>query len=243
MKKTVLVTGASGGIGSEICRIFAENGFDVIMQYRKNEKAAFALKEELEARFGAEVFPLCADLSKGGECEKLSKQALALRSKIDVLVNNAGVSIRNVFQLVEEADAKRLFAVNIESAMRLCQLILPQMIRRKSGKIVNVSSMWGVSGGSCEVHYSASKAAMIGFTKALSKEVGPSKINVNCVAPGFIETEMNACFDEETKREIALESSLQKNGTPRDVAELVFFLSSEKAAFITGQTIGIDGGR
>ncbi len=243
MKKTVLVTGASGGIGSGICRVFAENGYDVIMQYRKNEKAAFALKDELETRFGVEVFPLCADLSKDGECEKLSKEALALRSKIDVLVNNAGVSIRNVFQLVEEADAKRLFAVNIESAMRLCQLILPQMIRRKSGKIVNISSMWGVSGGSCEVHYSASKAAMIGFTKALSKEVGPSKINVNCVAPGFIETEMNACFDEKTKREIALESSLQKNGTPRDVAELVFFLSSEKAAFITGQTIGIDGGR
>lgn len=243
MSKTVLVTGASGGIGSEICRIFAENGFDVIMQYFKNKKAAFALKDELEARFGANALPLCADLAKDGECEKLSKEALALRSGIDVLVNNAGVSLRGVFQLVEKADAKRLFAVNTESAIQLCRLLLPQMINRKEGKIVNVSSMWGVSGGSCEVDYSASKAALIGFTKALSKEVGPSGINVNCVAPGFIETEMNSCFDEETKRELALESSLQKNGTPRDVAELVFFLASEKAAFITGQTVSVDGGR
>ncbi len=117
------------------------------------------------------------------------------------------------------------------------------MIARKKGKIVNISSMWGVSGGSCEVDYSASKAALIGFTKALSKEVGPSKINVNCVAPGFIETKMNDCFDEETKREIAEDCSLCKNGTPRDVAELVFFLSCEKSDFITGQTICVDGGR
>lgn len=243
MSKTVLVTGASGGIGSEICRIFAENGYDVIIQYQKNEAQALALKKELEERFSVCALTVCADLSKDGECEQLSKKALSFRPEIDVLVNNAGVSIRNVFQLVEVQDAKRLFAVNTESAMRLCQLILPQMIRRKKGKIINVSSMWGVVGGSCEVHYSASKAALIGFTKALSKEVGPSGINVNCVAPGFIETKMTACFDEETKREIALESSLEKNGTPRDVAELVLFLGSEKADFITGQTVSVDGGR
>lgn len=243
MNKTVLVTGASGGIGGEICRIFAENGFDVIMQYFKNKSAAFALKDELEKRFAVSVFPVCADLSKSADCEGLARQALALRAGIDVLVNNAGVSLRGIFQLVEEAQAKRLFAVNAESAMHLCRLLLPQMINRKEGKIVNISSMWGVSGGSCEVDYSASKAALIGFTKALSKEVGPSGINVNCVAPGFIETEMNACFDEETKQQIALESSLEKNGTPRDVAELVFFLASEKADFITGQTVSVDGGR
>ena len=243
MNKAVLITGASGGIGRELCRIFAENGFDVIMQYFKNREAALAVKEELENRFPVSVFPVCADLSKGSDCVMLAQRALELRKEIDVLVNNAGVSLRGIFQLVDETDAKRLFAVNTQSAMHLCRLILPQMINRKKGKIVNISSMWGVSGGSCEVDYSASKAALIGFTKALSKEVGPSGINVNCVAPGFIETEMNACFDEETKRQIALESSLEKNGTPRDVAELVFFLASEKADFITGQTVSVDGGR
>lgn len=243
MNKAVLITGASGGIGRELCRIFAENGFDVIMQYFKNREAALAVKEEIENRFPVSVFPVCADLSKDSDCVMLAQRALELCKEIDVLVNNAGVSLRGIFQLVDETDSKRLFEVNTQSAMHLCRLILPQMINRKKGKIVNISSMWGVSGGSCEVDYSASKAALIGFTKALSKEVGPSGINVNCVAPGFIETEMNDCFDEETKRQIALESSLEKNGTPRDVAELVFFLSSEKADFITGQTVSIDGGR
>ena len=243
MKKTALITGASGGIGSEICRIFAENGFDIIAQYNKNESEAALLKKELEERFSVSFFPLCADLSKGEEAVSLSERALAVSKNIDVLVNNAGVSLRGLFQLIDERDAKKLLSINLESAMTITRKILPSMIVRKEGKIVNVSSMWGVTGGSCEVDYSASKAALIGFTKALSKEVGPSGINVNCVAPGFIETKMNACFDEETKREIAEEASLCKNGTPRDVAELVFFLSSQKANFITGQTISVDGGR
>lgn len=243
MKKTVLITGASGGIGSEICRIFAENGFDVIAQYNNNKTEAEKLKSELEKRFSVSVLLLCADLSKSEETALLAERALSDGRKIDVLVNNAGVSLRGLFQLVSEEDAKRLLSINLESAMSLTRKILPSMIARKKGKIVNVSSMWGVTGGSLEVDYSASKAALIGFSKALSKEVGPSGINVNCVAPGFIETKMNDCFDEETKREIAECCSLCKNGTPRDVAELVFFLSSEKADFITGQTISVDGGR
>lgn len=243
MKKTVLVTGASGGIGSEICRIFAENGFNILAQFNKNEDELSALKSELKERFGAELFLIRCDLSKSENACLLAEKALSLSKEIDVLVNNAGVSLRGIFQLIDEKDAKYLLSINLESAMTLTRKILPQMIQRKSGKIVNVSSMWGVCGGSCEVDYSASKAGLIGFTKALSKEVGPSKINVNCVAPGFIETKMNACFDEETKREIAEDCSLCKNGTPRDVAELVFFLSSEKANFITGQTVCVDGGR
>lgn len=243
MKKTVFITGASGGIGSEICRIFAENGFDIIAQYNKGEKEIERLKKELEERFSVSVFPLYADLSKSEDVFSLCERALSVSKNIDVLVNNAGVTLRSLFQLVEETDAKRLLSINLESAMTITRKILPSMIREKKGKIVNVSSMWGITGGSCEVDYSASKAALIGFSKALSKEVGPSGINVNCVAPGFIETKMNACFDEETKHEIAESCSLCKNGTPRDVAELVLFLSSEKADFITGQIISVDGGR
>lgn len=243
MKKTVLITGASGGIGSEICRIFAENGFDVIAQYNRNESGAESLKKELEERFSASVVLLHADFLKTEDAEMLAERALSGSRKIDVLVNNAGISLRSLFQLVDVTEAKMLFSINVESVMNVTRKILPSMIARKKGKIVNVSSMWGVTGGSLEVDYSASKAALIGFTKALSKEVGPSGINVNCVAPGFIETKMNDCFDEETKREIAEDCSLCKNGTARDVAELVFFLSDEKSNFITGQTISVDGGR
>ena len=243
MKKTVLITGASGGIGSELCRIFAENGFDIIAQYNSGESEILNLKKELEKNFQVSFFALRADLSKGESVDILAQDALSISKNIDVLVNNAGVSLRGIFQLVSEEEAKKVLSVNLESAMNLSRKILPSMIARKKGKIVNISSMWGVVGGSCEVDYSASKAALIGFTKALSKEVGPSGINVNCVAPGFIETKMNDCFDEETKREIAEDCSLCKNGTARDVAELVFFLSDEKSNFITGQTISVDGGR
>lgn len=243
MKKCVLVTGASGGIGSEICRVFAENGFDVAAQYYNGENEILSLKKELEERFGCVVLPVRADLSSSEGARQTAEKVFAFFKNVDVLVNNAGVSLREIFQLVSEEEAKKVFSVNCESAMRLTQLVLPSMIKRKEGKIVNISSMWGVEGGSCEVHYSASKAALIGFTKALAKEVGPSGINVNCVAPGFVETRMTACYGEDVRREIAAEAALCRNGTPRDIAEPVFFLASEKGSFITGQVLVADGGR
>ena len=168
MKKCVLVTGASGGIGSEICRVFAENGFDVAAQYNNGENEVFSLKKELEERFGCVVLPVRADLSSSEGARQTAEKVFAFFKNVDVLVNNAGVSLREIFQLVSEEEAKKVFAVNCESAMRLTQLVLPSMIKRKEGKIVNISSMWGVEGGSCEVHYSASKAALFGATAQLS---------------------------------------------------------------------------
>ena len=159
-----------------------------------------------------------------------------------MLINNAGMAFFSLFQSADDNKIKELFDLNLMSAMSLTKEILPSMISRHSGRIINISSMWGISGASCEVHYSASKAALIGFTRALAKEVGPSGITVNCIAPGFIDTKMNAHLDEESVREIVEATPMMRKGTGDDVAALALFLAGEEAGFITGQTISVDGG-
>jgi 3-oxoacyl-[acyl-carrier protein] reductase len=161
---------------------------------------------------------------------------------IDILINNAGISRINLFTDISEQEWDDVFDVNIKGMFLVTRAFLPGMIRRKYGKIINISSMWGVTGGSCEVHYSASKAAVIGFTKALAKEEGPSGINVNCIAPGVIETEMNAQLDDEAKRELCEETPLMRLGKPEEIANAALFLASDAASFITGQVICSDGG-
>lgn len=238
----VLITGAAGGIGEAIAKVLAKNGYDIILHYSKSEEKAFSLQKKLEATYGIKVIPVKADLCSNDEIEALAQKALSELRTIDVLINNAGIAHQELFQLCSDEKAKEIFDVNIMSAMKLTKEILPTMIKNHSGRIINISSMWGICGASCEVHYSASKSALIGFTKALSKEVGPSGITVNCICPGFIDTKMNAHLDEESIREIVESTPMMRKGTGDDIAYLCEFLSSEKASFITGQIISVDGG-
>ena len=161
---------------------------------------------------------------------------------IDVLVNNAGIAQQKMFTEITEQDWKKMFSVNIDGMFNCTQLALRDMIKRHKGKIINVSSIWGIAGASCEVHYSASKAAVIGFTKSLAKELGPSGIQVNCVAPGVIETDMNKNLDDLTIKEIINETPLERIGTPRDIANTILFLAQDASDFITGQVISPNGG-
>ena len=238
----ILITGATGGIGEAIAKAFAESGYNIALHYNKSEEKALLLKAELEKEFGVKVIPVKADLCSNDEIEALAKKALSELGAIDVLINNAGIAHQELFQLCSDEKVKEIFDVNIMSAMKLTKEILPTMIKNHSGRIINISSMWGICGASCEVHYSASKSAIIGFTKALSKEVGPSGITVNCICPGFIDTKMNAHLDEESIREIVESTPMMRKGTGDDVAYLCEFLASEKASFITGQIISVDGG-
>lgn len=241
MEKTVLVTGASRGIGQETARLFAEKGARVAVNYCSSKAAATEFVQELKEKgWIAEAF--WADVSNREQVKRMYQQINKRLGAVEILINNAGIAQQKLFTDLTEQDWERMFAVNVKGAFEVTQAVLPEMIRKKQGKIVNISSMWGVTGASCEVHYSAAKAALIGFTKALAKEVGPSGICVNCIAPGVIATQMNAMLSEQTLKELKEETPLGRIGTPREIAELAYFLSSEKADFLTGQIITADGG-
>ena len=238
--KTAVITGSSQGIGRQIALEFAKNNYAVVVNYNKSKNEALELIEKIK-KLGSTSIAVQADVSKFQEAQKLIDLSLNEFGKIDVLVNNAGISLQKIFQDVSEAEWKNLFAVNVGSIFNCCSCVLKDMISRKSGKIINISSIWGMVGASMEVHYSASKAAVIGFTKALAKELGPSGINVNCVSPGVIDTKMNN-FDQETLAELKNETPLRKIGSALDIAKTVLFLASSDADFITGQVISPNGG-
>ena len=235
--KTALVTGGSRGIGAAVCRRLAEDGLRVVVHYNQNKGKAEALVRELTEKTGLPHLALPAELAERAQVEELFR----LAGPVDVLVNNAGIAQQKLFTDITEDDWRRMFAVDVDGVFRCCQCALPHMIHEKSGCIINIASIWGEIGASCEVHYSAAKAAVIGLTKALAKELGPSHIRVNCVSPGVIDTEMNAMFDKETMRDLCESTPLGRIGSPEDIAAAVSFLASDAASFITGQTLSVNG--
>ncbi len=234
--KTVLITGASRGIGRATALRFAKQGYKVIVNYNKSVQAAQTLKQEIEG-LGGSAELLQADISIDIN-DKIQKCG-----SIDVLVNNAGVALpQALFADFDNKDIRRIFDTNVIGMMNVTRAVIPQMVQRKAGNIINISSIWGEVGGSCEVIYSAGKAAVIGFTKALAKELGPSGIRVNCVAPGLIDTDMNLHLTDIERMEFAEGTALGRIGKAEEVADSIYFLASDRAKYITGQVLSVNGG-
>jgi len=236
-----LVTGASRGIGRAIALRLARDGYTVAVNYHSNQRAARDTAQILEA-LGVDGMLCRADVCDEQAVRQMVRAVEDAYGRIDLLVNNAGISTQSLFTDLSSGEWKRMMDVHVNGAFYTCSAVLPGMIRRKSGNIINVASMWGQTGASCEVHYSTAKAALIGMTKALAKEMGPSGIRVNCVAPGAVDTDMMAGFSEEDKQALADETPLCRIGKPEEIASVVSFLASRDAGFITGQVIAPNGG-
>ena len=235
--RCVLISGGDRGIGAAAARAFYAAGYRVAVLYHSNADAAAALEKQLPG-----VLAVQCDVASRASCELAFRTVEQALGRVDVLVSNAGIAQQKLFTDITPEEWQRMLDVNLSGAFHLCQLALPGMIRRKAGRILTVSSMWGQTGGSCEVHYSAAKAGLIGLTKALAKEEGPSGITVNCVAPGVIDTDMMAAFTAEDKAALAEETPVGRLGTAEEVAKLLVVLAGEDAGYITGQVFGVNGG-
>ena len=237
--KTIIVTGGSRGIGKCMVENFARDGYNVILNYNKSEKQAKQIKQNL-AEEGLEIEIFKADISKRDEVKKLIEFTLNKYQNIDVLINNAGIARLHLFTDVTEEEWDEIMNTNLKSAFFTTQEVLPNMIHNKKGCIINISSIWGLVGASCEVVYSASKAGLDGLTKALAKELGPSGIRVNGIAPGIIDTEMNSNLDEKIKEELKTEIPLGRIGKPLDIYRCAKWLVEDE--YTTGQIISPNGG-
>ncbi len=239
--RIAVVTGGATGIGEAIVRTLCRDGFSVAIVYNSSDVKAKLLTSELSS-LNYDVKAFKADVSSSSVIEKLYESIINTMGKVNLIVNNAGIAQQILFTDISDDEWSRMINVNLTGAFNVCRKFIPDMVSEKQGRIINISSMWGQVGASCEVHYSASKAGLIGMTKALAQELAPSGITVNCVAPGAIETRMMASFSQEDKAALCEEIPMGRLGTAQEVAEAVAFLASDKASYITGQVLAVNGG-
>ncbi len=241
MNKLALITGGTRGIGKQIALTFAKEGYDIAINYRTENDDLKNTKREIETN-NVKCFAVQGDVTKFEDCEKFVKQIVEEFGNIDVLVNNAGITRDTLLMRMKEEDFKQVIDTNLVGTFNVTKNVISYMMKSRNGRIINISSVVGISGNAGQTNYAASKAGMIGFTKSLAKEVASRNITVNAVAPGFIETQMTAVLKEDIKEEIAKKIPLKRMGTPQDVANVVKFLASSDSSYITGQVINIDGG-
>ena len=241
MKLTAVVTGSSSGIGKAIVREFSKTDMNVVINYNQSKESALELLEEIKSK-GTSAIAIKADVSDPLQASDLINSAVQQFGKVDILVNNAGISEQKLFTDITFQDWRKMFAINVDGMFNCSKVAVKDMLKRHEGKIINISSVWGITGASCEVHYSSSKAAIIGFTKSLAKELGPSNINVNCVAPGVIKTKMNEFLNASETADLIDDIPLGRIGSAEEVAKTVGFLASDDANYLTGQIISPNGG-
>ena len=241
MNKTALITGATKGIGKQIALTLAQNGYDIAINYRTENDALKETKKQIEEK-GVKCLTVQGDVSNFEDCEKFVKEIIEEYGKIDVLVNNAGITKDTLLMRMKKEDFEDVIDTNLVGTFNVTKNVISHMMKARSGRIINISSVVGVAGNAGQTNYSASKAGMIGFTKSLAKEVASRGILVNAVAPGFIETGMTDVLKEEIKEEIAKSIPLKRMGKTEDVANVVKFLAGEDSTYITGQVINVDGG-
>ena len=240
-KQVALITGASRGIGKAIAIKYAQNGYNIVLNYVSDNTDVDGIEKEL-SQYGSQVLCVKADVSKADQVGNLVKQAIDKFERIDVLVNNAGVTKDTLLMRMKEEDFDKVIDINLKGTFLMTKAVIPYMMKKRAGRIINISSVVGVAGNAGQANYAASKAGIIGFTKSVAKEVASRNIRANCVAPGFIETDMTSVLSEEVKQSIYAQIPMKKMGTAQEVANVVYFLGSEESSYITGQTINIDGG-
>lgn len=241
LNKTVCITGASRGIGRAIACRFAKEGYNLILNCHNSADLLEELKDELIRQYHCQILCFIGDVGEFSFVEQIIKESLATFKHIDILINNAGIAHIGLLSDMSIDDWNQLVATNLTSVFSTCKCTVPSMVQKQSGKIINISSIWGISGASCEVAYSACKGGINAFTKGLAKELAPSNIQVNAIACGVIDTEMNACFSAEERSALEDEIPAGRYGTPEEVAELVFSLATGHP-YLTGQIITLDGG-